>query len=148
MKHKRNRIDTPQQVADKLWWELGPDYCQQLAKHLNKRVRDEWTSRKQARKAHLAGEDTIVTVAPTIDPPLNTKTLARRIVELVNRKDHVSFVELAREWPEHFRDGELALYDWQPKRVALAFPIRKADLKHWPTVRSSSSRLSTSHARG
>lgn len=42
----------------------------------------------------------------------DAQQIANRIAEIVNERDHVSFVELQREWPEHFRDGEMS---WGPK---------------------------------
>jgi hypothetical protein len=35
--------------------------------------------------------------------------LASVVLTMVRERDHVSFAELAREWPEHFRDGPLEI---------------------------------------
>ena len=36
---------------------------------------------------------------------MTTDELAAAVLSMVRARDHVSFWELAREWPEHFRDG-------------------------------------------
>jgi hypothetical protein len=40
---------------------------------------------------------------------MTTDELATAVLAMVRKRDHVSFAELAREWPEHFRDGPLEI---------------------------------------
>jgi len=40
---------------------------------------------------------------------MTTDELATAVLAMVRKRDHVSFAELAREWPAHFRDGPLEI---------------------------------------
>src|SRR5262249_59796120 len=41
-------------------------------------------------------------------PMMTTDELAPAVLAM-RKRDHVSFAELAREWPEHFRDGRFEI---------------------------------------